>query len=196
MAGFTLMHVANDSSFPNQPIQLEGQLLLADPSLRCSLFTKSVVLLAHHDAKSGAFGLILNQPTGKTVGEFLPGEFFEPLRKISVYQGGPVDEDQLTFCSFWWTTKGALRWALRLSMEEAAAQAQRPGRIVKGFIGYSGWTAGQLEDEMRRSSWLAVKPRASLLSHSHDRSLWARLVKTISPYHHILAQVSDDPSAN
>lgn len=164
--------------------------------MRSDLFHRSVILLAEHDAQQGAFGLILNQPTGKTVGEFLPDEFFAPLRELAVHQGGPVEPDQLTFSSFWWSPKRGLRWALRISAEDAAAHSQRPGRIVRAFIGYSGWSGGQLENELRRSSWIAVRPQPQLLKQPHDSSLWGSLLRPISPLHRILAEAPDDPMLN
>ncbi len=188
--------MAHDSSTPDQPIQLQGQLLLADPSLRNGTFHRSVILLAEHHPAQGAFGLILNHPTGKTVGDLLPGDDFAGLRQLPVHDGGPVAPDQLTFTSFWWSKKLGLRWSLRMSAEDAVAQAKRPGRIVRAFVGYSGWTAGQLENELRRSSWIAARPQPDLLGHQHDQSLWAELLRHLSPLHRILAEAPDDPTLN
>ena len=183
--------------FPHDlPIQLQGQLLLADPSLRDGTFHRSVVFLAEHAADQGAFGLILNQPTGKTVGDYLVGEDFALLRQLAVHDGGPVARDQLTFSSLWWSPKQGLRWALRLSVAEARSQAQRPGRVVRAFVGYSGWTAGQLENELRRSSWITARPQADLLGHEHGHRLWSDLLRQLSPLHRILAEAPDDPSLN
>ncbi|RYD36833.1 MAG: YqgE/AlgH family protein, partial [Verrucomicrobiaceae bacterium] len=101
--------MADDPSTPDQPIQLRGKLLLADPSLKDGIFDRSVILLAEHKADEGAYGLILNQPTGKTVGDFLNDEVFAPLKQLAVHQGGPVSRDQLTFSSFWWSPKQGLK---------------------------------------------------------------------------------------
>lgn len=188
--------MASDSHHSDLPIQLQGRLLLADPSLRDGIFNRSVILLAEHGAELGAFGLILNQPTGKTVGDFLGGEEFSALQHLSVHHGGPVAADQLTFSSFWWSKKLGLRWAIRLSAKAAATHAHRPGRIVRAFIGYSGWTAGQLEKELRRSSWIVARSHATLLGQAHDTTLWSGLLRGISPLHRILAEAPDDPSLN
>jgi putative transcriptional regulator len=188
--------VASDSHHSELPIQLQGRLLLADPSLRDGIFNRSVILLAEHGADIGAFGLILNHPTGKTVGDFLEGEEFVRLQHLPVHHGGPVAADQLTFSSFWWSKKLGLRWAVRLSAKAAAIHAQRPGRIVRAFIGYSGWTAGQLESELRRNSWLAARPQQDLLGQAHDPQLWSDLLRDISPLHRILAEAPDDPTLN
>lgn len=170
--------------------------MLADPSLRDGTFDKSVILLASHGAAEGAYGLILNHPTGKRVGEFLPGLEFEVLKQVPVHEGGPVGSDQLTFSSFWWSKKFGLRWAIRISAEEAAAQARRPGRIVRAFIGHSGWSPGQLENELRRQSWFTANPPPDLLGREHDRSLWSNLLRSLSPLHRILAEAPENPLLN
>jgi putative transcriptional regulator len=188
--------VAHNSSQQDLPIQLQGKLLLADPSLRDGTFDRSVILLAEHHSDEGAFGLILNHPTGKIVGDLLDEEEFTALRQLAVHDGGPVARDQLTFSSFWWSKKSGLRWAIRISAADAIAHAHRPGRIVRAFVGYSGWTPGQLENELRRSSWIAARPQPDLLGHEHDRSLWAELLRRLSPLHQILAAAPNDPSLN
>ncbi len=188
--------VADDFTDHPQPIQLQGTLLLADPSLRDGVFNRSVILLAEHRADEGAFGLILNHPTGKTVGDFLTAEAFSPLRQLAVHEGGPVSRDQLTFSSFWWSRKLGLRWKLRISAADAVTHARKPGRIVRAFVGYSGWSAGQLENEMRRNSWIPARPQPDLLGQPHDIGLWAELLRMLSPLHRILAEAPDDPSLN
>lgn len=188
--------MSGDPSQSDTPILLKGQLLLADPSLRDGTFDRSVVLLAEHLADEGAFGLILNRPTGRVVGDLLEGERFASLRHLAVHSGGPVSQDQLTFSSFWWSRKLGLRWALRISAEDAVKHAHKPGRIVRAFVGYSGWSAGQLEGELRRNAWITAKPRPNLLGQEHDRSLWAEVLRELSPFHRILAMSPDDPFLN
>ena len=90
-------------------IQLQGQILLADPSLHDGIFDRSVILLADHSAEEGAFGLILNHPTGHSVGDFLKEDAFEPLKNIAVHLGGPVSREHLTFSAFWWTDDNCLK---------------------------------------------------------------------------------------
>lgn len=188
--------MAADPSQSDLPLQLQGKLLIADPSLRDGIFNKSVILLTHHAADEGAAGLILNHPTGKVVGDFLKGAEFSALRTLAVHEGGPVLHDQLTFSSFWWSKKLGLRWAMRISAKQAADHAHRPGRIVRAFIGYSGWSTGQLENELHRSSWFQINPPQALLGYSHDRSLWSALLRPLSPLHRILAEAPENPLLN
>lgn len=189
-------HVPADPFKSNSPIQLQGKLLLADPSLRDGTFDKSVILLTDHTSDGGASGIILNHPTGKVVGDFLKEPEFAALRQLPVHEGGPVSHDQMTFSSFWWSRKLGLRWAMRISATEAAEHARRPGRIVRAFIGYSGWSAGQLENELRRPSWFPVTPQPDLLGHEHDPALWSDLLRRLSPLHRILAEAPENPFLN
>jgi len=185
-----------DPSKSDAPIVLRGRLLIADPSLRDGTFNQSVILLTAHAPEEGAAGLIINQPTGRVVGDFLKGDEFTSLRHLPVHQGGPVMHQQMTFSSFWWSRKLGLRWAIRISAKQAADQARKPGRVVRAFIGYSGWSPGQLENELKRQSWFPINPRPDLLGKEHDRGLWAALLSGISPFHRILAEAPQDPFLN
>ncbi len=189
-------HVRDDSWVPDMQIPLHGQLLLADPSLRDGIFNRSVVLLNDHRSGAGASGLILNRPTGKVVGDFLKDDEFNGMKQLAVYEGGPVEPAQLTFSSFWWSKKLGLRWAMRISAEQVLQHCGKPGRIVRAFIGFSGWGDGQLEGELRRNSWITLAPTQDLLGQEHDRTLWANLLKNLSPLHRILAEAPDDPFLN
>jgi len=188
--------VADGPPIPDTPIQLQGCLLLADPSLRDGTFDHSVILLADHSPADGAFGLILNHPTERVVGDFLTDKDFGSLRGIPVHDGGPVGREHLTFSAFWWNKKSGLRWAIRISAEDAIKHSHRPGRIVRAFVGHSGWSPGQLEGELRRASWITTRPAPELLGADHDRSLWYGILRHLSPFHRVLAEAPANPLLN
>lgn len=177
-------------------MQLAGTLLLATPSLRDGIFDRSVILLADHSADDGAFGLILNQPTGREVSHFLNKPEFEPLFRVPVHIGGPVSREQLTFSAFWWNPSDGLHWQIRLPAAEAIQRTKQPGVIVRAFIGYSGWTGGQLEGELRRQSWISAKPGPDLLGKPHDPELWADILRGMSPFHRLLIEAPASPDLN
>lgn len=177
-------------------IELTGNLLLATPALRDGIFDRSVILLADHSADGGAFGLILNQPTGHEVSHFLNKPGFEALARIPVHVGGPVSREQLTFSAFWWNPKDGLHWQIRLPAAEAIQRTKQPGVLVRAFIGYSGWTEGQLENELRHQSWITAKPGPNLLGKPHDQELWADILKSMSPFHRLLADAPASPELN
>lgn len=176
--------------------KLQGHLLFATPIMQGGPFEHSVVLLSEHTAKDGAFGLILNQPTGQVVGDLLTEKEFHPLRHIGVYQGGPVSQNELFFAALWWEPPQGLRIKYQMSAEDAIQHHQHPGTLVRAFVGYSGWSPGQLEEEIERSTWIVTPSPSNLLSFSHDRSLWATALRSMSPYHRMLADAPKNPLAN
>lgn len=189
-----IFHVNPDPS--TSPAALRGKLLLAGPSLHQSIFHKSVILINEHQTEEGAMGLVLNHPTGKVVGDFLKDKSFAPLRNLAVHNGGPVGTHQLTFSSFWWNQESGLCWAIQMSPQQAAKHASQPGRMVHAFLGYSGWSAGQLENELQSASWLPIEPVPQLLGLTHDTELWHQLFGGISPMHRLMANAPDDPTLN
>ncbi|GAA5483495.1 YqgE/AlgH family protein [Haloferula sargassicola] len=176
--------------------KLSGALLLASPALRDGTFDRSVILLAEHSAGDGAYGVILNRPTGREVAQFLDKPEFAPLARVPVHIGGPVSRDQLIFCSFGRGQKNRLRFQMRLSAEEAAEQVKRPGVVLRAFVGYAGWSAGQLEDELKRDAWITARADASLPGRPHDGSLWRELLADISPFHRLMANAPPFPEQN
>ena len=74
--------------------------------------------------------------------------------------------------------------------------AKQPGTLVRAFVGYSGWSAGQLESELRRNAWIVTRPPNNVLAVHHDKALWAEVLRHLSPFHRILAEAPDDPFAN
>lgn len=177
-------------------LRLQGQVLVAAPSLRDGIFDRSVIYLADHDPKDGAFGLILNRPIGQLVGQLLTDEEFEPLKKIPVHFGGPVSSESLSFSAFWWSHDTGLRAATRISAADAIRHSRQPGTLVRAFVGYSGWSGGQLEGELRRSAWIVTPAPENLLAVTHDRALWSAVLSGLSPYHNLLSKAPEDPFLN
>jgi len=103
--------------------------MLADPSLRDGHFNKSVVLLAEHTPEEGAFGLILNHPSGQKVGDLISDSEFSDLHQLPVHLGGPVARDQLTFAAFW-EQDSQLGFATRISVDEARAYFAQPNTLA------------------------------------------------------------------
>lgn len=178
------------------PLRLQGKLLLAAPSLTDGIFNRSVILIADHNELEGAYGLILNQPSGHQVGDFLNHEEFASLARIAVHVGGPVARQHLTFSALWWTEEKGLRFATRLSAHDAVKHASNPGTLIRAFVGYSGWSEGQLESELIRNAWITAAPSAQLLGHAHDQDLWVETLRALSPFHRLLAEAPSDSTRN
>lgn len=138
----------------------------------------------------------MNRPSGNFVGDFLKDEEFSKLARVPVHVGGPVAREHLTFSAFWYSPDNELRYAVRISANEAKMHLNNPGTLVRAFVGYSGWSAGQLEGEIESNSWIATEAPTSLLSLEHDESLWNQTLSPLSAYHNLLAICPENPWLN
>ena len=170
--------------------------MLADPSLRDPGFNRSVLLLTRHSHEEGAMGLILNKPIGKKVEDLLVSEEDSPLGDVDVYLGGPVSPEQLTFSSLAWNTDGSgLNFSSNLSADEARHRIKE-GFEVRAYVGYSGWSEGQLESELQQRAWITTKPDQLVLDATKCDAMWKEILKGMGPYYTLLANMPDNPSLN
>lgn len=177
----------------------QGLLLAAHPGLRDPNFRRSVLLLTRHEAATGAFGFVLNQPlVGKTAADLLPGHDQQALlAKVPVYLGGPVGQDQLGFAGLDWDARGkTLRLETHLSLDDVSQRLERGAEQVRAFVGYAGWSAGQLEAELAQKAWVLVKPVSSAVERSALERLWFRVMGALGPTYKLLSAIPDDPSLN
>lgn len=179
---------------------LKGKLLLDSGQLTGSFFARTVILICQHDA-DGAFGLVLNRPTGGKAGDAIVANLPEALKELPLFLGGPVQPTAMSFLhSDVFLPDGNVMANLSLghSLDELldVGESFSPEKKVKLFAGYSGWAPGQLEDEIRRQAWL-IHPASLEVVFSHDtRSLWSRLMRQKGWQYQLLAQIPDDPSLN
>ncbi len=148
------------------PHYLTNQLLIAMPSLADPNFSQTVTLVCEH-TEHGALGIVLNRPMGMRLAEVLeqlalpnevPGFTDQP-----VLRGGPVQTDRGFVLHppvprSWDSTlevSESLHVTTSRDVLESIAQGTGPGRAAMA-LGYAGWEAGQLEEEMKQNSWLTV----------------------------------------
>ncbi len=175
---------------------LAGQLLLAHPALRDPNFKRTVILLSVHN-DDGAMGVVLNRSLDKQLGE-LNAEFaLGPLAGIPLYCGGPVNPDQLIIVSWQWLTEeNAFQLHFGLDPENTATLIGTPGITFRAFLGYSGWSKGQLENEMKQDTWIATTVEGNQLEKSDGTALWRGILGSIDPELKLLANEPDDPAVN
>jgi putative transcriptional regulator len=145
---------------------LTNQFLIAMPSLADPNFSQTVTLICEH-TDQGALGVILNRPLDMRLGEIfdqlsLPSR--DPgLAGQMVLRGGPVAPDR-GFVLHRPTGRGwdstlevseSLHVTTSRDILEAMARGEGPAEAAMA-LGYAGWDAGQLEDELLQNSWLTV----------------------------------------
>ena len=178
----------------NNPQSLAGSLLVAHPNMQDPNFRRTVLFISSHDADDGAFGVILNRPLDKHVSD-LVSEPLEGLADVPVYVGGPVGRAQLMFAAFEWRKGEGLKLNHDLKPDDApVVEPDRP--LVCAFVGYAGWSAGQLEAEMKQNAWLQQKPTRSSLQPEKLPKLWFEIMRGLGPWFKMLSAAPDDPSLN
>jgi len=145
---------------------LHNQLLVAMPSLADPNFSHSVTLICEHNER-GALGLVINRPLDMRMSEVLdqltlPTEDAR-LRAMPVLAGGPVQRDR----GFVLHRPGPRGWESTMRVSDTlhvttsrdvlAAMAKGEGPAHAAIaLGYAGWEAGQLDEELLQNAWLTV----------------------------------------
>ncbi len=175
-------------------VSLAGSLLLAHPAMRDPNFRRTVILMSEHNG-DGAMGIVLNRPLGKRLGE-LNGEFaLGPLAGVPIYRGGPVHPEQLLLAA-WETREDGFRLHFGIEPAKAGQLLSEPGVVVRAFLGYSGWTGGQLENELKHNTWVVANIPGDLLEGAQDNTLWREILAREGDEWRLLAGEPEDPGRN
>ncbi|MEK8044965.1 MAG: hypothetical protein CFE46_04325 [Burkholderiales bacterium PBB6] len=170
-------------------INLTHQFLIAMPGMADEQFTGAVVYLCEHNDK-GALGLVINRPSDITLKDLfdkidLPLAS-EQLGRQPVFLGGPVqpergfvlherpDDDAAAYHSTL-NVPGGLSMTTSKDVLEALAEGSGPRRVLV-TLGYSGWSAGQLEDEIGRNGWLTVDAQPEVIFDTPIEQRYQRAV--------------------
>ena len=149
-------------------INLTNQFLIAMPGMADQIFAGAVVYLCEHSEK-GALGLVINKPIDiKLKNLFEKVELSltrDDIADAPVYFGGPVQTERgfvlherqgdAPVYSSTLSIPGGLEMTTSKDVLEALSNGAGPKRLLV-TLGYSGWAAGQLEDELGRNGWLTV----------------------------------------
>lgn len=164
-----------------EPNSLSNQLLIAMPNLRDPNFERSVVLLCQH-GEGGAMGIVVNRLSEYCLGDVL-GQMdmhtdIPAVGDAPVLIGGPVQPERgfvLHAGGGPWESSFEVAPGLSVTTSRdilaAMAAGQGPRRVVVA-LGYSGWGAGQLEEELRDNHWLVAPVSAQLLFDTPLEERW------------------------
>ncbi|MGB0184467.1 MAG: YqgE/AlgH family protein, partial [Opitutales bacterium] len=159
-----------------------GSLLLAHPELQDPNFTRSVILLTAHTPSDGALGVVLNRPLSRKLVDIKPELAGSALAEVPLYRGGPVSSDQAILAAWKYEAEqGAFK--LYFGMDEAKAaqiKAEDPAYELRAFMGYSGWSENQLENELSTDSWILSQLKPYVGQATGD-PLWRKLLLEVSP---------------
>lgn len=178
-----------------------GDLLISEPYLPDPNFERTVILLCEHD-ENGSFGFVLNKPSNAILSELVEeAEGFDS----KVYVGGPVQQNTLHFLhkspaklngdkkiveGVYW---GIDFEGLISSINTKVAQPEE----LKFFIGYSGWSEGQLMDELKAKSWIVYKKATpELVFEMSPEELWKEALSNMGGKYRVISNYPTDPRLN
>ena len=179
---------------------LKGRLLIAEPSiLYDNSFNRAIILITEH-TESNSVGFILNRPLEYTLQDLLP----EINSDFTVYQGGPVEQDNLYFVHkvpklipgsievsngiFWGGDFSTLKQLLN--------EGSLSKNDIRFFLGYSGWGKHQLVDELNINSWFISENDLKNIFSYDDASLWRNKILQKGGNYKIWANAPSDINLN
>jgi putative transcriptional regulator len=178
--------------------ELTGRLVVASHDLTDGSFHRSVVLVLAHDPNAGAAGIMLNRPGPAE----LPGRLapWTPLLSPPqvMFRGGPVGPDTVIGLGVgddvdvpgWQPVRpGIVVVDLTGDIELTRTQV----RAIRLFVGYAGWTAEQLEDEISAGTWFVVDAEPADVCTAEPTGLWRAVLARQGG---VFTTVPDDPSMN
>ena len=177
-----------------------GTLLIAEPFLKEPNFSRTVIFICDHQ-EQGSFGFVLNRLYNLTLDELMNnvGEL-----RIPVYYGGPVQMDTIHFLhqypdkisGSYEIVKG-IYWGGDF---ELAIDLLKNGEIetskIRFYLGYSGWTQGQLNEELNQHSWLTLEASRKIVFHEKAEDTWKAAVAELGGDYNMIINFPTDPRLN
>jgi len=183
----------------NNHQSLSGHFLIAMPSLADGHFNQSVTYLCEHD-ENGCFGIVLNNPTDISLQQVLNEMKIEGHSQQSdkkrIHLGGPVETGRgfvLHSPVGKWQSSLKINDTLALTTSkdimQALANNEGPEQVIIA-LGYAGWAAGQLEQEMAANSWLSCPAEQQIIFDTPADKLWQTAANIIGIDMQLLSQDS------
>lgn len=184
----------------NKVAPKKGRILLAEPFLQDNYFKRSIVLLTEH-SNEGAVGFVLNKPIDVKVNEVMEGF---PFFDSDVCIGGPVSTNTVHYIhtlgdiipnavhvvdNIYWG--GDFDFVKNLIKEGELNSDQ-----IRFFLGYSGWHAGQLENELEQNSWLITEIHSSLIMKHSNSNVWKTTLSQLGEKYKIWSDFPENPGLN
>lgn len=178
----------------------DGCILVSEPHLPDSNFDRTVILLCKHD-DMGSFGFILNRPSKVRIKDIIKDA---DDVEVPVYIGGPVEQNTLHFIHKDEALSDAemvsdnLYWGgnfdLMLSWLHDKIVVDND---VRFFLGYSGWSEGQLMEEINENSWMVFKPDSTdFIFETSPEDMWKAVLKKMGGRFSMYAKYPEDPRLN
>jgi putative transcriptional regulator len=179
----------------------KGSVLISEPFLNDAYFQRAVIFLSGCD-KDGAMGFVLNKETGLVLGDLTDSITSE--RQTPVFLGGPVDGDKLFFLH---SLGGFLPGALYIRddiylngdfdvLQSYMNQGNPIAGKIKFFLGYSGWSPGQLDEEIKSNTWLVGDLDFQSIMSGEREELWRKALSGLGKQYKVWLNYPKEPYLN
>ena len=177
-----------------------GILLIADPFLKDPNFMRTVVLLTEH-REDGTIGFVLNRQYENTLDELIPEV---EGHKLPVYYGGPVQMNTIHFLHRYpeeiqggiEVLKGIYWGGDFDAVIDLINNGKADPEKIRFYIGYSGWSSGQLDTEMTEKTWLTVEAVKKLVFHPNAEEIWRDSLKHMGGEYEMMINFPIDQQLN
>ncbi len=185
---------------PQDKIPEKGKILISEPFLPDTFFNRTIVYLTEHTPE-GSVGFILNKKLDIKVSDAISG--FEGWND-DLNMGGPVAPDTLHYLHslgtlvprsvkiddniFWGGDIDTIRNLIRSG---SVKQSQ-----IRFFLGYSGWSAGQLDRELKENSWVILKVNTGVIMSNRGIDTWKRVLRSFKNKYRMWADFPESPEMN
>lgn len=186
--------------YANKISPQRGRLLLSEPYLADPNFERTTVLLTEHN-DTGTVGFILNKPSDSRVGEIM-----EDLKGLDsrIFIGGPVEQDTLHYIHRIATLDDAIEiqpglfWGGNfVQLISMVDTHQVLFTDIKFFLGYSGWSPGQLDEELKIESWIVSDLTTEQLVFETDpEQMWKQAMRDLGGRFTVYSNYPADPRMN
>jgi putative transcriptional regulator len=168
---------------------LQNYLLIASPSMDDPYFARTVTYICEHN-EHGAMGLVINQPVGMKLKELVEqvddkAEVIDEKAEDIVLAGGPVSQDRgfiLHTSQPGWISSLTMTPEVMVTTSKdiisSLGNKEAPEKSLI-MLGYAGWTAGQLEEEIQTNSWLMVEADTEILFDTPIHKKWETAVQRL-----------------
>ncbi|MBS1576829.1 MAG: YqgE/AlgH family protein [Bacteroidetes bacterium] len=177
-----------------------GILLIADPFLKDPNFLRTVVFLCEHQ-EEGSFGFVLNRKYENTLDELIPEL---EGKTLPLFYGGPVQVDTIHFLHQYpeeipgglEVMKGVFWGGDFDKVVDMIKNDEIDQNKIRFYIGYSGWSSGQLDGELKEKSWLTVKATRKIIFHKDYHEIWKESLKHLGGDYEMMINFPIDPQLN
>jgi len=173
----------------DETLNVTHKFLIALPGMGDPRFDKSVIFICHHDA-DGAMGLIINKPKGDVIlSDLLPQIGIDGKVTVAdthILDGGPVDidrgfvlhSDDITLPSNAAPMIDGVCLSSTKDALESLVSENAPSQALLA-IGYSGWSGGQLEQEIQANAWIIAESSSEIIFGEDHNNKWEQAIRSL-----------------